>query len=61
MELEAEMDGSIQTGTLEITPEILKLIVEIDEFNGAWAAIGRRSCTKIRVSGRGSYTNAGTF
>jgi len=40
MELEAEMGGGIQTGTLAITPEILKLIAEIDEFKGAWAAIG---------------------
>ena len=34
------MDG-IRTGTLAITPAILKLIAEIDEFKGAWAAIGR--------------------
>jgi hypothetical protein len=26
------MAGSIRTGTLEITPDILKLIAEIDEF-----------------------------
>ena len=41
MELEVEMDGDIQTAALEITPEILRLIAEIDEFKGAWAAIGR--------------------
>jgi len=41
MELEVQMDGSIRTDTLAITPEILKLIAEIDEFKGAWAAIGR--------------------
>ena len=35
------MGGSIYTDTLRITPEILKLIAEIDEFKGAWAAIGR--------------------
>ncbi len=41
------MDGSIQTDTLEITPEILKLIAEIDEFKGAWAAIGRISPDRL--------------
>lgn len=35
------MAGDIRTDTLDITPEILKLIAEIDEFKGAWAAIGR--------------------
>jgi len=35
------MDVSIDTGTLRITPEILRLIAEIDEFKGAWTAIGR--------------------
>ena len=35
------MDGDICTDRLKITPEILKLIAEIDEFKGAWAAIGR--------------------
>jgi Fic family protein len=40
MELEAEM-GGIRAETLAITPTILKLIAEIDEFKGAWLAIGR--------------------
>ena len=30
----------IQTDSLEITPEILRLIAEIDEFKGAWRALG---------------------
>lgn len=30
----------IQTDTLRITPEILALIAEIDEFKGAWRALG---------------------
>lgn len=30
----------IRTGTLEITPEILNLISELDEFKGAWQALG---------------------
>lgn len=35
------MDGVIRAETLTITPAILRLIAEIDEFKGAWAAIGR--------------------
>jgi hypothetical protein len=30
----------IQTGTLNVTQEILRLIAEIDEFKGAWRALG---------------------
>jgi Fic family protein len=30
----------IQTDTLEITPEILSMIARIDEFKGAWRALG---------------------
>ena len=32
---------ALDTSTLRITPEILSLIAEIDEFKGAWRAIGR--------------------
>ena len=35
------MDGSINISTLTITNEILGLIADIDEFKGAWRAIGR--------------------
>lgn len=35
------MDKSLNTDTLVITPEILTLISGIDEFKGAWKAIGR--------------------
>ncbi|MBO9136425.1 Fic family protein (plasmid) [Rhizobium sp. B230/85] len=38
------MDGQMEflnTATIRITPEILSLIAEIDEFKGAWRAIGR--------------------
>ena len=31
----------LNTATVRITPEILSLIAEIDEFKGAWRAIGR--------------------
>ena len=30
----------IQTSTVQITPEILVLIASIDEFKGAWRALG---------------------
>ncbi|MEO1406044.1 MAG: Fic family protein [Pseudomonadota bacterium] len=41
MELDNETDGAPNTSTLIITDEILQLIAEIDEFKGAWKAIGR--------------------
>ncbi len=47
MEMEVKMDGGIHTDTLTITPKILKLISEIDEFKGAWAAIGRISPERL--------------
>src|SRR3954452_18181651 len=31
----------LYTATLRITPKVLSLIAEIDEFKGAWRAIGR--------------------
>jgi Fic family protein len=40
------MDG-IRTNTLAITPEILGLISQIDEFKGAWTAIGRISPERL--------------
>src|SRR6202044_1283499 len=30
----------IRTGSLQITPEILNLIAGLDEFKGAWLALG---------------------
>ncbi|WP_420404254.1 Fic family protein [Nisaea sp.] len=35
------MDVGINAASLEVTNEILSLIAEIDEFKGAWRAIGR--------------------
>ncbi|MXY25871.1 MAG: Fic family protein [Acidobacteria bacterium] len=35
------MDGTPNVSSLRITPEILGLIAEIDEFKGAWLALGR--------------------
>ena len=47
MELEVKIDGGIRAGTIAITPAILKLIAEIDEFKGAWTAIGRISPERL--------------
>lgn len=35
------MDETPNTATLTITPEILALVAELDEFKGAWRALGR--------------------
>ncbi|OOG61732.1 AsnC family transcriptional regulator [Sinorhizobium sp. A49] len=40
MGMDAQMEF-LNTATVRITPEILSLIAEIDEFKGAWRAIGR--------------------
>lgn len=47
MELEVKMDGAIRTATLTITPAMLKMIAGIDEFKGAWTAIGRISPDRL--------------
>jgi Fic family protein len=36
-----EWMGSLDTSTIRITQEILSLVAEIDEFKGAWRALGR--------------------
>lgn len=38
----------IRIGTLSITPEMLSLIAEIDEFKGAWKALGRLAPERLR-------------
>ena len=35
-----DMGMTLRTDTLTITPEILALIAELDEFKGAWRALG---------------------
>lgn len=35
------MDDLLKTETIRITPPILRMIAEIDEFKGAWTALGR--------------------
>jgi Fic family protein len=47
MELEVIMDNGPSTDKLAITPEILRLVAEIDEFKGAWMAIGRISPERL--------------
>jgi len=49
------MDGAMEflnTATVRITPEILSLIAEIDEFKGAWRAIGRIAPERLGSSTR---------
>jgi Fic family protein len=46
MAMDEEMEG-IRTNTLTITPELLGLISQIDEFKGAWTAIGRVSPDRL--------------
>ncbi len=41
------MDGSVKADTLVITREVLNLIAELDEFKGAWVAIGRISPERL--------------
>ncbi|HYG89951.1 MAG TPA: DUF977 family protein [Azospirillum sp.] len=42
MEMDGQMAGAdIDASTLRITPEVLSMIAELDEFKGAWRAIGR--------------------
>ncbi len=39
----------IVTDTLQITPEVLRLIAEIDEFKGAWRALGLLAPERLRA------------
>jgi Fic family protein len=41
MKMDGEMVDPLETGSINITSELLSLIAEIDEFKGAWRAIGR--------------------
>jgi len=41
MKTDDELDGLLNISTLTITPNLLSLIAELDEFKGAWRAIGR--------------------
>ena len=48
METDKKMDDALNTASLSITPEILALIAEIDEFKGAWRAIGRIAAERLK-------------
>src|SRR5690349_21289551 len=39
----------ITTETIRITPEVLALIAEIDEFKGAWRALGTLAPKRLRA------------
>lgn len=39
--MDVKMDGSFRADAVPITPAVLKLVAEIDEFKGAWMALGR--------------------
>ena len=41
------MEGVIRAESITITPEVLRLIAEIDEFKGAWMALGRISPERL--------------
>ncbi|MBF0106719.1 MAG: Fic family protein [Deltaproteobacteria bacterium] len=41
MKMDGKMDVALNISTIQITGEILKTIAKIDEFKGAWKAIGR--------------------
>ncbi|MDE0416070.1 MAG: DUF977 family protein [bacterium] len=41
------MDAAINTSTLKVTNEILSLVSEIDEFKGAWLALGRMAPDRL--------------
>jgi Fic family protein len=41
MTLDGKMAPALETGTIHITPQLLASIAEIDQFKGAWRAIGR--------------------
>ena len=43
------MVTGIRTESLVISPEILRLIARIDEFKGAWAAIGRIAPERLKA------------
>src|SRR5687767_2419299 len=41
MKLEEELDSGFDPSTLEITSEVFGRVAELDEFKGAWRALGR--------------------
>ena len=39
----------LKTDTIQITPELLNLISEIDEFKGAWRALGSLAPERLKA------------
>jgi Fic family protein len=39
----------LQTDTIQITPELLALVAEVDEFKGAWRALGTLAPDRLRA------------
>jgi hypothetical protein len=39
----------IKTATIHITPELLALISEVDEFKGAWRALGTLAPERLKA------------
>jgi Fic family protein len=58
MEMEAKMDSGIRVHTIAITPTLLKLIAEIDEFKGAWTALGRIAPERLTAMRRVATTES---
>lgn len=42
-------DFMLKTDTIQITPELLVLIAEVDEFKGAWLALGTLAPERLRA------------
>jgi Fic family protein len=42
-------ENMINTGTIKITPELLALIAEVDEFKGAWRAFGTLAPERLKA------------
>jgi Fic family protein len=47
-----EVNEMLQTHAMQITPELLPLLSEIDEFKGAWRALGRLAPDRLKASRR---------
>lgn len=39
----------LKTDTIQITPDLLGLLTEIDEFKGAWRALGSIAPDRLRA------------
>ena len=44
----------LKIDTLQITPELLALITEIDEFKGAWRSLGSLAPERLKALRRGA-------